>query len=219
MIAIVDYGAGNVASVQKALTFLGNTSLITSDPARIRAATQVIVPGQGHFGQAMQQLRTSGLDHVLREVVARGTPFLGICLGLQLLFEGSDEAPGVAGLGLLAGRCQRFGSAHKVPHMGWNRVTTTRAGSPFDHVLGNEYYYFAHSFYAVATNAIDAVAHTDYGGEFVAAVQRGNILATQFHPEKSGQAGLRLLRHAISRGDGAFEATVRVRIVRPGGGY
>lgn len=196
MIAIVDYGAGNVRSVQKALAFVGAPAQLTADPAEIRAASRVVFPGQGHFGQAMAQLQQHGLDDVLREVVAAGTPFLGVCLGLQLLFEASDEAPGVAGLGILRGRCARFAPPRKVPQIGWNRVRATRPGSCLDPVLAADerHFYFVHSFHAVAADPLDVVGVADYDGAFTAAVQRGSLFAAQFHPEKSGQAGLDLLR-------------------------
>ncbi len=196
MIAIVDYGAGNVASVQKALSHIGRESVITARPDVLRAASCVVFPGQGHFGQAMARLTSTGLDAVLREVIDVGTPFVGICLGLQLLFEGSDEAPGVPGLGVLSGRCVAFREPLKVPQIGWNRVQKARTGSPMDAIADDQFLYFVHTYHAVATNAHDVVATADYGAPFTAAVQHGNVFAAQFHPEKSGQVGLDLLKAA-----------------------
>ena len=196
MIAIVDYGAGNVRSVQKALAFVGAETQLTADADEIRAASHVVFPGQGHFGHAMARLRSTGLDAVLKDVVVAQTPFLGICLGLQLLFEGSDEAPGVAGLGLLPGRSVRFDAPRKVPQIGWNAVRVTQPGSCLDPVLaaGHHHFYFVHSYYVQAANPGDVVAVADYAGDFTAAVRHGSLFAAQFHPEKSGQAGLALLR-------------------------
>ncbi len=196
MIAIVDYGAGNVRSVQKALAFVGAAAQLTADADEIRAASRVVFPGQGHFGQAMARLHSTGLDAVLKEVVAAQTPFLGICLGLQLLFDGSDEAPGVPGLGLLRGRCVRFEAPRKVPQIGWNAVRATQPGSCLDPVLAAEHqhFYFVHSYHVQATNLEHVVGVADYAGDFTAAVRHGSLFAAQFHPEKSGQAGLALLR-------------------------
>ena len=194
MIAIVDYGAGNIASVHRALTHLGAEARITADPAEVLQAARVVFPGQGHFGQAAQRLRDSGLDVALRQTLQRGVPFLGICLGLQLLFEGSDEAPDAPGLGLLPGRCVRFGAELRAPQVGWNRIAVQRPGTVFDGPLSGEYYYFVHSYHAVAARPSDVVATADYGGPFTAAVARDRLLAVQFHPEKSGQAGLALLQ-------------------------
>lgn len=200
MIAVVDYGAGNVASVCKALEHLGHAAVLTADAAHLRRAERVVFPGQGHFGQAMQRLRATGLDTVLREVVASQTPFLGICLGLQLLFEGSDEAPGVAGLGLLRGHCVRFEAPLRTPQVGWNPVHTVRAGSPHDAHADGGHFYFVHSYHAQASDRDDVVAEADYGGRFVASVQRDHVFAVQFHPEKSGEAGLSLLRAWLATG-------------------
>lgn len=196
MIAVVDYGAGNVRSVLKALAFLGYDARLTAEARTLRAASLVVFPGQGHFGPAMNRLSSLGLDRVLREVVAAGTPFVGVCLGLQLLFEASDEAPGVAGLGLLAGRCVRFPTSVHVPQIGWNAVQLARSGSPMDGAHGG-HFYFVHSYHAVAADPDDVVATADHGVEFTAAVQRGNLFAAQFHPEKSGVAGLDLLRRCL----------------------
>lgn len=199
MLTIVDYGAGNVASVQKALSHLGRASVLTADPAQLRRASCVVFPGQGHFGQAMARLEATGLDTILREIIASGTPFVGICLGLQLLFEASDEAPGVAGLGALPGRCVAFAAPLKIPQIGWNQVHRTRGGSAMDAVADAQFFYFVHTYHAIAADPQDVVATADYGGPFTAAVQRDNIFAAQFHPEKSGQIGLELLKAATER--------------------
>lgn len=196
MIAIVDYGAGNVASVQKALAHIGRESVLTADPDILRCAECVVFPGQGHFGQAMARLTSTGLDQVLREVIASGKPFVGICLGLQLLFDGSDEAPGVPGLGVLRGQCVAFKEPLKIPQIGWNQVQRTRSGSAMDAVPDGRFFYFVHTYHAVAANPHDVVATADYGAPFTAAVQHGNVFAAQFHPEKSGQIGLDLLKAA-----------------------
>ncbi len=213
-LAIVDYGAGNVASVAKAFEAIGVRTEITSDPQTILRAPVVIFPGQGHFGQAMERLRATGLDAVLLQVIAAGTPFLGICLGLQLLFEGSDEAPGVAGLGVLKGHCYAFAPPRKVPQIGWNEAQLVRHGSPMDAVQG-EFFYFVHSYHAVASDPTVVVAIADYDGPFTAAVRQGSVFAVQFHPEKSGVAGLQLLRACLQPAWRKIISTVRVRMVRP----
>lgn len=199
MIAIVDYGAGNIASVYRVLTHLGADARITADPAEVLRASRVVFPGQGHFGQAIERLRRTGLDDALRQTLQRGVPFLGICLGLQLLFEGSDEAPEAAGLGLLPGRCVRFGGDLRVPQVGWNSVDVLRQGTALDARPNGEHYYFVHSYHAVAAQPSDVLATADYGGAFTAAVARDQLLAVQFHPEKSGQAGLDLLQAWLSQ--------------------
>jgi len=197
MIAIVDYGAGNVASVHKALAYLGHHAVLTADPRQLRDADHVLFPGQGHFGQAMTRLRDTGLDRVLLGIIERGTPFTGICLGLQLLFDGSDEAPGVAGLGVLRGHCAAFAAPRKIPQIGWNSVRIVRPGSPMDAVAAQEHFYFVHTYHAVAADPVDVVAVADYEGDFTAAVQNANVFAAQFHPEKSGRAGLGLLSACV----------------------
>jgi glutamine amidotransferase len=148
----------------------------------------------------MQRLTATGLDDVLRDVVAGGKPFLGICLGLQLLFEGSDEAAGVAGLGILRGRCVRFAGPLRTPQVGWNAVRRTAQGSPHDALGDGAHFYFVHSYHALASDPADVVAVADYGGPFVASVQRGQVFAAQFHPEKSGEAGLALIRAWLATG-------------------
>ncbi len=189
LIAVVDYGAGNVASVVRALRHLGGDAQLVSDPSELLAAERIVFPGQGHFGQAMRQLEATGLGRALRQGIDSGRPFLGICLGLQLLYQGSDEAPGVPGLGLLPGHCQRFAPGLPVPHVGWQQVRAPFRSKRTGLENYDDFYYFVHSYYAPADGvAVTAVA--DYGLRFAAAVRRDQLCAVQFHPEKSGRAGL-----------------------------
>lgn len=178
-----------------ALAALGHPAIVTSDPADVRRAERVIVPGQGHFGACMQGLASRGLDAALRDVVARETPYFGICLGLQVLFDESDESPGVRGLGLLRGRVARLsgGASVKIPHMGWNALEGVRREGPLASTAEGEHVYFVHSYHAVCADPADAWARSTHGETFCAAVGRGRVWATQFHPEKSGRAGLAIL--------------------------
>ncbi len=198
MIAIVDYGAGNVASVRKAIAHLGADARLTADPQELAQATMLVFPGQGQFGQAMARLRERGLDAVLRAHVASGRPFVGICLGLQLLFDASDEAPGVPGLGLLPGHVRRFaerapdGGRVTIPQIGWNQLELQRHGTPLDAMGEAAHVYFVHSYHVVPDDPSVITATAVHGERFVASVQRDNLLAVQFHPEKSGAAGLQL---------------------------
>ena len=194
MIALVDYDAGNLHSVLKAAQTTGLDVLRTSDPRHIAAADAVILPGVGSFPACMRRLEGVGLLSPLREHIAAGRPFLGICLGLQLLFEWGDEAGGAPGLGVLPGRVRGIDApALKVPHMGWNALRFTRRTPLFDGIEEGEYFYFVHSFHAVPADAADLVATVEYGDAVTAAVARGAVHAVQFHPEKSSRAGLRLL--------------------------
>ena len=196
MIAIIDYGAGNLQSVEKALRHLGCQCQITADPGELAAAQAAVLPGVGAFGDAMGQLRARGLEEPIRRFVSSGKPFLGICLGLQILFEESEESPGVKGLGLLRGRVLRLPkeSGLKIPHIGWNSLSVGKPGGLFAGVEGEPYVYFVHSYYLQAEE--DVVAATaEYGATIHAAVQKDNLLACQFHPEKSGQVGLSLLEN------------------------
>lgn len=197
-VVIVDYGAGNVVSVSKALRHVGASVLLSEDPAVVRSADALVFPGQGHFGQAMDRLSASGMDRALLAAIDRGTPFLGICLGLQLLFEGSDEAPGVAGLGAIRGYCRRFDDNVNVPQIGWNAVDTIVTETPLDAVASGEYFYFVHSYHAVCDDLTALAASSEHGGRFCAAVARDNVFATQFHPEKSGTAGLKVLQEFVA---------------------
>ncbi len=194
-IAIVDYGMGNLRSVQKAFERVGYPAVVTRDPARIAAAAGVVLPGVGAFGACMENLRAYGLAEAVRRAIERGTPFFGICLGMQLLFEESDEFGPVRGLGLLPGRVVRFPEQRglKVPHMGWNRIRILREVPYFDGVAEGSFVYFVHSFYVAPADPSLAVAVTEHGLRFASAVARGNLFATQFHPEKSQRVGLQLL--------------------------
>ena len=196
MIAIIDYGAGNLQSVEKALRHLGCQCQITADPGELAAAQAAVLTGVGAFGDAMGQLRARGLEESIRQFVSSGKPFLGICLGLQILFEESEESPGVKGLGLLRGRVLRLPkeSGLKIPHIGWNSLSVGKPGGLFAGVEGEPYVYFVHSYYLRAEEDV-VTATAEYGTTIHAAVQKGNLLACQFHPEKSGQVGLSLLEN------------------------
>ena len=196
MIAIIDYGAGNLQSVEKALRHLGCQCQITADPGELAAAQAAVLPGVGAFGDAMGQLRARELEEPIRQFVSSGKPFLGICLGLQILFEESEESPGVKGLGLLRGRVLRLPkeSGLKIPHIGWNSLSVGKPGGLFAGVEGEPYVYFVHSYYLRAEEDV-VTATAEYGTTIHAAVQKGNLLACQFHPEKSGQVGLSLLEN------------------------
>ena len=200
MIAVVDAGCGNLRSVERALAAAGATPVVTSDPAVVARADRVVVPGQGAFRDCMRGLG-GGLDQAVREHIARGRPYLGICLGLQVLFEESDEQGPCAGLGLLRGRVVRFPAQPglKIPHMGWNQVTPGPAAAAADGggpaPPAGEHFYFVHSYYVVPADTSAVALETEYGGvRFCAAVRKDNLYATQFHPEKSQRAGLALLR-------------------------
>lgn len=198
-IAIIDYEAGNLTSVQRALAHLGHTAEVTADPGRIAAADKVIFPGVGAAGSCMANLRKGGLDEALRAAIDSGRPVLGICVGMQLLFEFSDEDDGTPCLGVLPGVVERFlpeDAAIKVPHMGWNRVE--HHGDPlFAGIERGSRFYFVHSYYCAPDTSVDVIAESDHGGRFCAAVRQGNLAAVQFHPEKSGPVGLRLLDNFV----------------------
>ena len=199
MIAIVDYDAGNIKSVEKALQFLGQEPVVTRDKETLLQAEKVIVPGVGAFGDAMEKMHQYGLVEVLREIAAKGTPLLGICLGLQLFFESSEETPGVEGLGLLPGKIVRIPDKEgfKIPHMGWNSIQINPASRLLKGIEEGAYVYFVHSYYLQAENEADVAATTDYVVNIHAAAEHENIFATQFHPEKSGEIGLRILKNFI----------------------
>lgn len=204
MIAIIDYGAGNLQSVKKALDFIGCDNIATSDADEIAASDGLILPGVGAFGDAMASLRGKGLDKVIEREVMNGKPIFGICLGLQLLFENSEEAPGVKGLGLLKGKIQKIPKAEgiKVPHMGWNSLEIVNHNGVFEGVESGEYVYFVHSYYLTAENPSDVSARTFYSVSIDAAVCHKNINAVQFHPEKSGECGLRILKNFVKMAGG-----------------
>lgn len=199
MIAIIDYDAGNIKSVEKALQKLGADVVITKDAEEILRADKVILPGVGAFGDAMANLKKFGLDKVIYEVVEKGTPFLGICLGLQLLFERSDETPGVAGLGILKGEILRIPDKDdlKIPHMGWNSLHLQNQGRLFQGLSEQSYVYFVHSYYLKAEDEQIVKATTDYSVNIHASVEKDNVFACQFHPEKSSDVGLKILKNFV----------------------
>ena len=197
MIAIIDYDAGNLKSVEKALLRLGEEAVVSRERETILEADKVILPGVGSFGDAMGKLREFGLDKVIYEVVEKGTPFLGICLGLQLLFERSDEAPGVKGLGILKGEILRIPAYEglKIPHMGWNSLELKNSGHLFEGLPQNPYVYFVHSYYLKAEEEDIVKASTWYSTEIHASVEKDNVFACQFHPEKSSDTVLQILKN------------------------
>ena len=199
MTAIIDYDAGNLRSVEKALMALGEKPVITRDRETLLQADRVILPGVGAFADAMGKLEQYGLCPVIHEIVEKGTPFLGICLGLQLLFERSDEGEGVPGLSLLPGEILKIPEQPglKVPHMGWNSLRIRGGSRLFAGVSQDSYVYFVHSYYCHAAREEDVAACTDYGVKIHAAVERGNLFACQFHPEKSGDTGLQILSNFL----------------------
>ena len=193
-IAIIDYGMGNLHSAAKALEKVGAQVKVTSDPELVRQADKVVLPGVGAFGDCMKNLNERELAPVIHEVIAAGKPFLGICVGLQLLFEGSEEDPGVAGLGIFKGMVRKIAAPGlKIPHMGWNNLEYRTSSSLFQGLPPAAYVYFVHSFHAVPTDESCITAVTDYGGQVTAAVGRGLVQAVQFHPEKSSAVGLKIL--------------------------
>ena len=199
MIAIIDYDAGNIKSVEKALKLLGQEAVVTRDHETILGADRVILPGVGAFGDAMGKLEQFGLDKVIHEVVRKNTPFLGICLGLQLLFESSEESPGVKGLGVLKGEIVRIPESGglKIPHMGWNSLRFPRSGRLFAGLPEEPYVYFVHSYYLRAEDAGIVTAVTEYGTEIHASVENGNVFACQSHPDKSSDPGIQLLKNFV----------------------
>ena len=197
MIAIVDYGAGNLMSVKKALDFIGEQSVITSDCKVSESAERVILPGVGSFGDAMDSMRKKGLNKPVEHAALSGKPFLGICLGLQLLFKSSQESPGANGLGILSGNISLIpGNAQlKVPHVGWNSVETKPQSRLFAGIPSGSYFYFVHSYYLNGADSAVVAGKTNYGVEIECAIEKENLFATQFHPEKSGEIGLQLLKN------------------------
>lgn len=203
MVSIIDYGAGNLMSVKKALDFIGAESEITADKDKIKNASHVILPGVGSFGDAMASMAERGLVDTVREAALSGKPFLGICLGLQLLFAESDESPAVPGLGVLDGKISLIpkNDGLKVPHMGWNSVEIKQNSGIFKGIPNGSYFYFVHSFYLNGANVDEVAGTTQYGTEIQCAVEKGNLCATQFHPEKSGEIGLMLLKNFLAKGE------------------
>ena len=204
MVSIIDYGAGNIRSVENAIRFLGQDPVLTRDPEVILSSDHCILPGVGAFGDAMARLRKYGLDEVIGETVQRGIPFLGICLGLQLLFESSEESPGAEGLGILPGKILRIPDSdkghavRKVPQIGWNDLSFPRAGKLFEGIGEGAYVYFVHSYYLRASDPAIVTAQTEYGVKIDAAVERGNVFACQFHPEKSEAVGMKILNNFLA---------------------
>ncbi len=204
MLAIIDYGAGNLRSVQKACELLGAEAVITSDASVIQQADHVILPGVGAFGDCMQSLRNANLIETVTKAAQSGKPFLGICLGMQLLFESSEETPGVPGLGIFQGEIVKIPKqeGYKIPHMGWNSLSFPKETPLFQGLPHNPFVYFVHSFYAKPKDTSIVAATTDYCGELTVAIQKDNIFATQFHPEKSGDVGLSILKNFLdAKGD------------------
>ena len=197
MIAILDYDAGNIRSVEKALQHLGEETILTHDFREIQKVDKVILPGVGAFGDAMEHLKHYELDRAIKEVVAMDKPFLGICLGLQLLFESSDETPGVEGLGILKGNILRIPEEEglKIPHIGWNSLEFPREGRLFQELPADPYVYFVHSYYLQAQEPQIVTATCEYGVQIHASVEKNQVFACQFHPEKSGEVGLKILKN------------------------
>jgi glutamine amidotransferase/cyclase len=196
VIALLNYGAGNVGSVLKAIEYLGHSAEVVDKPESLCAAEMIIFPGQGHFGTMIRALEERRLLKPLRELLADGTPFLGICLGLQALYETSDEAPDVPGLALLPGRVARFEGVFKVPHVGWSQLEIRSRSGLFRGIADGSFVYYCHSYYGPATEQSSAITH--YGQTFAAGLEMKNIWAVQFHPEKSGDVGLKVLENFLS---------------------
>lgn len=195
MIAIIDYKAGNLTSVKKALDYLRAAAVITDDPKQVKQADQLILPGVGHFA-ATAELNRRGLRGAIQERIAAGRPFLGICVGMQWMMTGSSEAPDVPGMGLIPASCERFSAnGLKVPHVGWNRIAKVRNSWLLNGIESGSFVYYSHSYRAPVT--ADTVAVTEYAGPYSAVIETGNLFGVQFHPEKSGEAGLRLLRNFL----------------------
>ena len=197
-IAVIDYDAGNTLSVTRALEKVGARVDLTADPERVRGADAVVLPGVGAFGDCMKKLRERGMDVACLEAFGSGKPFLGVCVALQVIFDGSEESPGAEGLGLLPGGVRRFEAGDlKVPHMGWNELRLVRDHPVLDDLDGEAFYY-VHSYYPEPAEPTDLVGETEYGVRFCAAAGRGNLVAVQFHPEKSSRAGLKLYENFLA---------------------
>ncbi len=199
MLAIINYGAGNLRSVQKACEYVGEKAVITDNREEILNADRVILPGVGSFGSCIESIRKANLFDCIRQVTESGTPFLGICLGLQLLFEASDESPDAKGLGILKGRCVKIPQSDgvKIPHIGWNSITFPNPSPLFTGIEDGSFVYFVHSYYMQPNDKSVITAVCDYSASLPVALSRGNIHATQFHPEKSGDVGLKILKNFI----------------------
>ena len=199
MLALIDYGSGNLRSAEKALARVGAAVHIVTRSADVLAADAVVLPGVGAFGDCVKNLKQLGLDVAIRQFIQTGKPFLGICVGLQMLFESGAESPGVAGLGVLPGTVPRFiGSGLKVPHMGWNRLHIRQSACPlFAGIADGSFVYFVHSYYGAPRQSDVIAATTEYGVEFASVIWSGNVFATQFHPEKSQAVGLKMLENFV----------------------
>ncbi len=193
---IIDYGAGNLKSISNGVRKVGGDYEFVSNPSTLSSYSHVILPGVGSFGAAMQKLECH--REPITQVIDAGTPFLGVCLGIQLLFSESEESPGVPGLGIFTGTCTRFSTSQKVPHMGWNDVTVERSHPLLDGIKTGDHFYFVHSYHAVPQNDDIVAASCDYDATFPAVIAQGNVAATQFHPEKSGETGLRILKNFLN---------------------
>lgn len=199
MIGIIDYDAGNIKSVEKALAYIGEETIVSRDPEVLLKADKAILPGVGSFGQAMENLHRYNLVPVIKDMVKNNTPFLGICLGLQLLFESSEETPGVEGIGILKGKILRIPLAEglKIPHMGWNSIKIKKGARLFKDIPEDSYVYFVHSYYLKAGREEDVTATTEYSALIHASVEHDNVFACQFHPEKSSEIGLKILKNFV----------------------
>ena len=195
MVIIIDFQMGNLRSVEKAFHHLGFEATVSGDPADIPSATHLVLPGDGAFGKSMEHILSLGFETPLRDFLSTGKSFLGICVGFQLLFERGEELGSHQGLGLLSGKVVKFPPGRKIPHIGWNQVKQTRASVLFEGIPDESYFYFVHSYYAAPTSESDILGTTDYSVDFASVVGRDNIFAVQFHPEKSQEAGLRLLKN------------------------
>ena len=204
MVAIIDYDAGNIKSVEKAFDYLGADTIVTRDPKEIYRADHVVLPGVGAFGDAMNKINEYGLEETIKTVVSKEIPFLGICLGLQLLFDSSMESEGVRGLGILRGTIEKIpemdsnGNQYKIPQIGWNSLKFPKAGRLFKEIDENAYVYFVHSYYLRAVNRDEVTATTDYNVSIDASVESGNVFACQFHPEKSAEVGMQILSNFLN---------------------
>lgn len=194
-LTIVDYGVGNLGSVTRALRRIGAEGYLSAEPETIRRSRALFLPGVGHFGESMANLRARGLEEAVKEAVASGALLLGICVGFQMLFDTSEEAPGVPGLGLLRGEVRRFPAGALTPHIGWNQVAIDKASGLVEGIRSGDYFYFLHSYYVTAGDPAVVVARTDYEVTFCSVAARDNVMGIQFHPEKSQQLGLRVLEN------------------------
>lgn len=202
MLAVIDYDAGNLRSVEKAFALLGETPVITRDPQVLLHADKVVLPGVGAFGDAMEKLQQYGLVDIIKTIIKNGTPFLGICLGMQLLFESSEESPGAEGLGICKGKILRIPETEglKIPHMGWNSLHYDNLGRLYRGIPEDSYVYFVHSYYLKAEQPEIVAASTDYAVQIHASIEQGNVFGCQFHPEKSSDVGLKILKNFIELG-------------------